>query len=282
MPRRSTIFSDVSSHNTLCGKCCNYVVRSIQYLVGIAVILGYFLFLPIIPYFALFSEQYGYLQMGHINQEDWDCTYDEVTIDHSNNILSENRSDKVYWQMFLIFCIISSIFGYWMVIIIPAFKLCLNIRNWKYNCSKFDCFSWKTWVISSIISLVFVIAALALAFEKPCKHEVIILYKNNNENNDDIHVNDIELGYCVWYLIVLIILNIMIIGICIWMRNDQYFSQYKESFHVTFNNYNTYKNTNIYSCEKCNDTGYVTKYCCLNKQRCSVCTSWKELELDHF
>ena len=119
--------------------CGEYVINGIQYLLAFVLVLGYCLFLPIIPYFALFEEDFAYLETGYINNNYFHCTYDYIlieykyrtpnietnittTLENNDEILSETRSDVMYWDIFLILSVTSSIFGYWMILICPAFK----------------------------------------------------------------------------------------------------------------------------------------------------------------
>lgn len=296
--RRFTISAPKSKN------CCEYVVNGIQYLLGIALVLGYFLFLPTIPYFALFAENYANIQIGEINHNEFHCTYHYIKIQlenttnitmiemyNDNEILSETRSDDAYWDIFIACCCISAIFGYWTVLFCPAFRLCLNnsfCNNYigiKNRFSKLDCCSWKIWIITSIISLLFAFSALILVLERPCKNEVIDFYKDNNDD-EHVDVSDTEIGYCLWFIITILILNTMIIFICIYMRNDD-ISQYKQSFHqITLmtgdddNHNRNNKKESLKGCDNCNYKGYVHKWCCLKKQACPVCTCWEEL--DHF
>ena len=291
------------SQSTFTGKknCGEYVITGIQYLLAIVLLLGYFLFLPIVPYFALFEEDFAYLETGYINDNYFHCTYDYILIEYehrgpnlaeitttleNNETLSETRSDVIYWGIFLIFAIISSIFGYYIILICPAFKICLkSYFNENMFCrekvSKLDCCSWKIWILTSIISLLFIISALILALEKPCNNEVSQLYRDYNNNNTDIRITDVEFGYSLWFLLIVFILNVIIICICSFTRNDD-LTQYKQSLsdYKTIKKYGADERGALgrSGCEYCNDKRYIKKGC-LRKTKCPICNDW---ELDDF
>ena len=271
-----------------------------QYLVALALLLVYFLFLPMVPYFALFSERFAFLEKGYINDLYFHCTYDYVKIESNDSIinlnafenstidlqndsvLSESRSDKVYWYIFVVLCVASSLFGYWLVLLCPAFKLC---AKWKRRLSALDCCSWKLWTVSSIVALILVMTAFVLAMEpkRTCRTEVVRLYKKSH-GEGDIVITDSEIGYCLWYLIAVAILNVLIIGICVCLRHeddDGVRQPFRHSFHriATAHKPLTRRTDDSYRCEHCKDIGYVRGRCCFSKRRCCpVCTSWEELD----
>ena len=194
----------------------------------------------------------------------------------------------MYWTIFLILCVTSSVFGYWMVLLSPALALCGHRFRGKAPIS-WCCSSppWVSWTVSSIISLVLLIAAMVLAMEpkRSCRDEVVRLYRSKHGGGEEITIRDSEIGHCVWYLIALGILNVLIIGICVCLRDedrgDQNEARY--SFHRFAAAHKPLsrirRTTESYRCEHCKDEGFVRGKCCCSKTRsCPICTSWEELD----
>lgn len=201
--------------------------------------------------------------------------------------MSTARSHSVYWAIFLILCVAASVFGYWLVLLCPAFKYSLNTicsERWKYRLSALDCCSWRTWTASSILALSLVLIALVLAMEpkRSCRTEVVGLYKSAHSERTDIVIRDSEIGYCLWYLISLAILNVLIVGICVCLRNEEQTKlSHQHSFYRVEREHKplTRRSKDSYRCDHCKDIGYIRgRCCCSKKQCCPVCTSWEELD----
>merc|ERR1712110_1353071 len=118
-------------------------------------------------------------------------------------MVTQPRLHPMYWDIFVVLCVVSSLFGYWFVLLCPAFRFCGKWNRRFSAMDSLDCCSWKTWTISSILALLLVVAALILAMEPQtkCQNEVVRLYKESHGDGVEIEITDIEIGYCLWYLI---------------------------------------------------------------------------------